>query len=59
MFSQILINMGEEGGIEGLLRRDAGVRNGVYIYNGVLTNEFLAETFGLPYKDINLLMAMF
>lgn len=59
MFSQILLNMGEEGGIEGLLRRDAGVRNGVYIYNGVLTNEFLAETFGLPYKDINLLMAMF
>ena len=59
MFSQILINMGEEGGIEGLLRKDAGVRNGVYIYNGVLTNEFLAETFGLPYKDINLLMAMY
>lgn len=59
MFSQILINMGDEGGIEGLLRKDSGVRNGVYIYNGVLTNEFLAETFGLPYKDINLLMAMF
>ena len=51
--------MGDEGGIEGLLRKDSGVRNGVYIYNGVLTNEFLAETFGLPYKDINLLMAMF
>lgn len=59
MFSQILISMGDEGGIEGLLRKDPGVRNGVYIYNGVLTNEFLAETFGLPYKDINLLMAMF
>ena len=59
MFSQILMNMGEEGGIEGLLRKDAGVRNGVYLYNGVLTNEFLAETFGLPFKDINLLMAMF
>lgn len=59
MFSQILISTGDEGGIEGLLRKDSGVRNGVYIYNGVLTNEFLAETFGLPYKDINLLMAMF
>lgn len=59
MFSQIIMSMGEEGGIEGLLRKDAGVRNGVYLYNGVLTNEFLAETFGLPFKDINLLMAMF
>jgi len=59
MFSQIIVSIGDEGGIEGLLRKDSGVRNGVYIYNGVLTNEFLAETFGLPYKDINLLMAMF
>lgn len=59
MFTQILINMGEEGGIEGLLRKDPGVRNGVYLYNGVLTNEYLAETFNLPFKDINLLMAMF
>lgn len=59
MFSQILVNMGEEGGFEGLLRKDPGVRNGVYLYNGVLTNEYLAETFGMPFKDINLLMAMF
>ncbi|HEY1037881.1 MAG TPA: alanine dehydrogenase [Bacteroidia bacterium] len=59
MFSQILVNMGEEGGFEGLLRKDPGVRNGVYLYNGVLTNEYLADTFGMPFKDINLLMAMF
>ncbi len=59
IFSQILLNMGEEGGFESLLRKDAGVRNGVYLYNGVLTNQFLAETFHMPFKDINLLMAMF
>jgi alanine dehydrogenase len=59
IFSQILLNMGEEGGFESLLRKDAGVRNGVYLYNGVLTNQFLAETFNMPFKDINLLMAMF
>ncbi|MDP2387663.1 MAG: alanine dehydrogenase [Bacteroidota bacterium] len=59
MFSQILVNMGDEGGFEGLLRKDPGVRNGVYLYNGVLTNEYLAETFNMPFKDINLLMAMF
>jgi alanine dehydrogenase len=57
IFAQILLNIGEEGGVENMLRRDAGVRNGVYIYNGTLTNRVLAEMFKLPYKDINLFMA--
>jgi alanine dehydrogenase len=57
IFSQIIMNMGDEGGFDSLVRRDAGVRNGVYVYNGILTNQFMAEAFNLPYKDINLLMA--
>jgi alanine dehydrogenase len=57
IFQQILINMGEEGGFDSLVRKDAGVRNGVYVYNGILTNQYLGETFNLPFKDINLLMA--
>lgn len=57
IFSQILMSMGDEGGFDSLVRKDAGVRNGVYIYNGILTNQFLGETFNLPFKDINLLMA--
>jgi alanine dehydrogenase len=59
IFSPILLNMGEEGGFEGLIRKDAGLRNGVYLYNGVLTSEILGEKFNLPFKDINLLMAMY
>lgn len=57
IFAPILLNIGEEGGVENMLRNDMGVRNGVYIYKGMLTNEYLAEVFKLPYKDINLLMA--
>jgi len=57
IFQQILINMGDEGGFESLVRKDSGVRTGVYIYNGILTNQFLGEAFNLPHKDINLLMA--
>ncbi len=57
IFQQILITMGDEGGFDSLVRKDSGVRNGVYIYNGILTNQFLGETFNLPHKDINLLMA--
>lgn len=57
IFAPILLNIGEQGGIENVLRRDAGVRNGVYLYNGTLTNKVLGEMFKLPYQDINLLMA--
>lgn len=57
IFSQIIMNMGDEGGFDGIVRKDAGLRNGVYIYNGILTNQYLGEAFHLPFKDINLLMA--
>lgn len=57
IFSQIVLNMGDEGGFDSIVRKDAGLRNGVYIYNGILTNQFLGEAFNLPFKDINLLMA--
>jgi alanine dehydrogenase len=57
IFVQVMLNMGDEGGFDGIVRKDAGLRNGVYIYNGILTNQFLGETFHLPFKDINLLMA--
>ncbi len=57
IFAPILLNIGEEGGVENMLRRDDGVRNGIYLYNGVLTSKALGEMFKLPYKDINLFMA--
>ncbi len=57
IFAPILLNIGEEGGVENMLRRNPGVRNGVYLYNGTLTNQVLGDMFKLPYKDINLLMA--
>jgi alanine dehydrogenase len=57
IFQQILMNMGDEGGFDSLVRKDSGVRSGVYIYNGILTNKYLGEAFNLPHKDINLLMA--
>ncbi|MGB3949243.1 MAG: alanine dehydrogenase [Bacteroidia bacterium] len=56
IFAPILINIGEEGGVKNMLRRDEGVRNGVYMYNGVLTSSALGQMFKLPHKDINLLM---
>jgi alanine dehydrogenase len=57
IFAPILLNIGEEGGVENMLRRDEGVRNGIYVYNGILTSQVLGEMFKLPFKDINLFMA--
>jgi alanine dehydrogenase len=57
IFSPILMNMGEEGGYENLIKYDIGFRNGVYMLHGTLTNPILGEAFKLPYKDIELLIA--
>ncbi len=57
IFAPILLNVGEEGGIGHMLKYYPGVRNGVYLYNGILTNKFLGDFFKMPYKDIELLMA--
>ncbi len=55
----ILLEMGSEGGMENLLKNDAGVRQGVYSYNGILTNPFISRLYNLPFQDIGLLMAAY
>lgn len=59
VFTPLLLNIGEYGGIKYLLQNDVGVRHGVYIYNGILTNAYLGESLGIPSKEIELLMAAF
>lgn len=59
VFAPLLIEIGETGGIKQHLKDDAGLRNGVYIYNGILTNSYLGGLYNLPSRDINLLMAAF
>ena len=55
----LLLNVSELGGIEQLLKRDMGYRKGTYIFNGTLTNKFIAELHKLPSQDLELLMAAF
>jgi alanine dehydrogenase len=55
----VLLKVGEEGGINNTLRTDQGVRNGVYLYNGISTNRYISDHFKLPHKDIDLLLAAF
>jgi alanine dehydrogenase len=56
IFTPLVLEMGEKGSVEDLVRSQEGFRNGVYIYKGVLTNEVLGRVFNLKFKDINLLL---
>ena len=49
----------DAGGITPMLKFNNGLRDGVYVYNGILTNEVLGQKFGILSKDINLLLAAF
>ncbi len=59
IFTPMLLNMGDVGGFEELIKRNLGVRHGVYLYNGALTSEVLSEAYHLPYKDLDILLAAF
>jgi alanine dehydrogenase len=58
-FAPIMNHIGDEGGINSVLKMDTGIRQGVYMYQGIMTNRYIAEAFNLPWKDIDLLMAAF
>jgi len=58
-FAPVLISVGDMGGFDNLLKNDRGIRKGVYMYNGVLTNQNIGEYFNLPYQDLDLLLAAF
>ena len=57
IFSPILLAMANAGGIKNYLWENAGIRSGVYIYNGQITNKYLSNQFKLPLKDLDLLVA--
>lgn len=59
VLSPMLKSIGNLGGMSLQLKEDVGLRHGVYIYKGILTNEQIGERFSLPSKDIELLMAAF
>ena len=51
-----LLQIAEDGGIESAIRCNAGLKNGVYLYHGILTNKAIGDWFDLPDNDINLIV---
>jgi alanine dehydrogenase len=58
-FSPILLSIGDEGGLDQLIRKDHGLARGLYLYKGILTNKYISDAFGLPYQDLDLLLATY
>jgi alanine dehydrogenase len=56
IFTPILIEIGDVGGIVNLIWERPGVRNAIYLYQGALTNKDLAERFNISLKDLELLI---
>ncbi len=52
-----LVQIGEAGSINEALWRNVGLRNGAYVYRRHLTKKSLAALFGMPHRDIELLIA--
>ncbi len=53
----IIQQSADMGGIEGLIMAKGGIRNGVYLYKGCITNAPIAKRFNLKYTDLDLLLA--
>ncbi len=57
IFTPLLQQIAEEGGIDSCLNQHSGLRQGTYIYQGKLTNHILAERYGISCKEIEFLLA--
>jgi alanine dehydrogenase len=58
-FTPVMLSIGDEGGIDNLIRRDRGICKGVYVFKGILTSKPISDLFNLPSQDIDLLLAAF
>ena len=56
MITPYLMQIADDGGIESAIRCDRGLKNGVYMYHGILTNKTIVQWFNLHNNDINLIV---
>ena len=56
ILTNILLKIAQMGGVEKMVQADFGLRNGVYVYKGCLTNEYLGQRFQMKSTDLDLLI---
>ncbi len=57
VFLPLFQRIAVQGGIYKAIRYDMGMREGVYLYNGILTKQVIGDKFGLLSRNIDLLIA--
>jgi alanine dehydrogenase len=55
----MILNMGQQGSLSAWLKSETDLRNGTYMYSGILTSPAIGNLYGIPFQDIHLLMAAF
>lgn len=53
----LLIQVGDQGGLEEIIWQQVQLREGIYLYKGALTDFYISEKFNLKFTDLNLLIA--
>jgi alanine dehydrogenase len=53
----LLLEAGDEGGLEKLIWHKVNLRSGIYLFKGALTSFSLSQRFDLKYTDLNLIIA--
>jgi alanine dehydrogenase len=56
IFTPYILSIANDGGIEHAIRMDKGLKCGIYLYHGIVTNKSVGEWYNLPYSDVNLLI---
>jgi alanine dehydrogenase len=56
MFTSILLDFAELGGLKNAIWKNPGIRSSIYLYQGNLTNVDMASRFNMTAKDLDLLV---
>lgn len=56
IFTPILLEIGENGGMNNMIWANPGIRSAIYLYHGNLTNKDIGHQFNMPSKDLNLIV---
>ncbi|GEM62845.1 alanine dehydrogenase [Sphingobacterium faecium NBRC 15299] len=56
IFTPILLDIAEQGGLKNVIWKSAGIRSATYLYQGILTNKDIASKFEMTAKDLDLII---
>lgn len=59
IFAPMMLHIARSGGIKNAISQEAGIRNGMYLYNGILVNRLIGQHFNISANDIGLLLGNF